>query len=51
MQVGSTQWGNWVVEVEFSYKGKNVWSKFIITSKKYTNVLGRDVGYAVFKLE
>ena len=40
-----------VVEVEFSYKWKHVWSKFLITSKKYSNVLGRDVGYAVFKLE
>ena len=32
-----------VVEVEFSYKWKNVRSKFLITSDKYPNVLGRDV--------
>ena len=32
-----------VVEVEFSYKGKDVGSKFLITSEKYQNVLGRDV--------
>ena len=31
-----------VVEVEFSYKRKNVGSKFLITSEKYRNVLGRD---------
>ena len=29
--------------VEFSYKRKNVRSKFLITHEKYPNILGRDV--------
>ena len=31
------------MEVEFFYEGKNVRSKFLITSEKYPNVLDRDV--------
>ena len=32
-----------VVEVEFSHRGKNVRSKFLIISEKYPNALDRDV--------